>query len=298
MTKIQILGSGCDKCGKLAVNAKLAAEQLNLSFEIEKIEDINQITALGVMMTPALAVNGKVVSSGKVLTPDEITRLLSAPSCDCGCQCASTETKITESSCCCGTPVESTAPCCENKGSKEESTSCCCGGGSTGQESASCCCGDDGKKKIMTIVLLVFVAASIVFMVVKQMKGASSVASAAGTERTISAVPQKDDVLTVYYFHGDQRCMTCNKIEQLTKQALEKKYADELASGKIVFRAVNVEEPVNEHFVKDFSLTTRSVVMRKNGKFKKFDEVWTFVRGPEKFIEYIQDGVARMMEAK
>ncbi len=299
MTKIQILGSGCDKCRKLAANAQLAAEQLNLPFEIEKIEDINQITAFGVMMTPALAVNGKVVSSGKVLTPDEITGFLSAPSCDCGGQCASTETKITESSCCCGTPVESTAPCCENKGPKEESTSCCCGGGSTGQETTSCCGGGgDGKKKIMTIVLLIFVVASIVFMVVKQMKGASSAASAAGTEQTISAVPQMNDVLTVYYFHGNQRCMTCNKIEQLTQQAVENKYPGELASGKIVFRAVNVEEPGNEHFVKDFSLTTRSVVMQQNGKFKKFDEVWTFVREPEKFTEYIQDGAAQMMEGK
>lgn len=62
MTKIQILGSGCDKCRKLAANAKLAAERLNLPFEMEKIEDINQITAFGVMMTPALVVNGKVVS--------------------------------------------------------------------------------------------------------------------------------------------------------------------------------------------------------------------------------------------
>lgn len=287
MTKIQILGSGCDKCRKLAANAKLAAERLNLPFEIEKIEDINQITAFGVMMTPALAVNGKVVSSGKVLTPDEIAVFLSAPACDCGGQGASPETKTTETSCCCGgTPEASAAPCC-------------CGGGSAEQESVSCCCGGgDGKKKIMTIVLLIFVVASIVFMVVKQMKGASSVASTAGAEQTTSAVPQMDGVLTVYYFHGNQRCMTCNKIEQLTKQAVEEKYADELASGKIVFRAVNVEEPVNEHFVKDFSLTTRSVVMQRNGKFRKFDEVWTFVREPEKFTEYIQDGAARMMEEK
>ena len=163
MTKIQILGSGCDKCRKLAANAKLAAERLNLPFEIEKIEDINQITAFGVMMTPALAVNGKVVSSGKVLTPDEIAGFLSAPACDCGGQGASPETKTMETSCCCGgTPVESAVPCC-------------CGGGSVEQESASCCGGGgDGKKKIMTIVLLIFVVASIVFMVVKQIKGESS----------------------------------------------------------------------------------------------------------------------------
>lgn len=130
MTKIQILGSGCDKCRKLAANAKLAAEQLNLPFEMEKIEDINQITAFGVMMTPALAVNGKIVSSGKVLTPDEIAGFLAAPSCDCGSQCASPETKTMESSCGCGTPTESASSCCcKENGSEKESGSCCCGGG-------------------------------------------------------------------------------------------------------------------------------------------------------------------------
>lgn len=299
MTKIQILGSGCDKCRKLAANAKLAAERLNLPFEMEKIEDINQITAFGVMMTPALAVNGKVVSVGKVLTPEEISGLLSAPSCDCGGQCASTETKKSETSCCCGSSVETSASCCENESAKKEATCCCCGGGSAEQETAPCCCGgSDVKKRIMTIVLLIFVVASIVFMAVKQMQGASAAASTAGMEQTTSAEPQKNDVLAIYYFHGNKRCMTCNRIEQLAKQAVEKKYADELASGKIVFRAVNVEEPVHEHFVKDFNLTTRSVVMQRNGKFMKFDEVWTLVHEPEKFTEYIQDGATRMMEGK
>ncbi len=66
MLKIQVLGSGCDKCKKLAANVKIASERLDLPCKIEKVEDINQITASGVMMTPALMVNGKVVSSGKV----------------------------------------------------------------------------------------------------------------------------------------------------------------------------------------------------------------------------------------
>ena len=157
MTKIQILGSGCDKCKKLADNAKLAAERLNLPCKIEKIEEINQITAFGVMMTPALAVNGKVVSSGKVLTADEIAGFLTAPACDCGGQCASSEAQATDSPCCCGTPAEAAAPCCcGDSGAEKGSTSCCCGGG-------------DGTKKIMTIVLLIFIAASIVFMAVKRL---------------------------------------------------------------------------------------------------------------------------------
>lgn len=156
MTKIQILGSGCDKCRKLADNAKLAAERLNLPCEIEKIEEINQITAFGVMMTPALAVNGKVVSSGKVLTADEIAGFLTAPACDCGGQCASSEAQATDSPCCCGTPAVAAAPCCGDGGAEKGSTSCCCGDG-------------DRTKKIMTIVLLIFIAASIVFMAVKRL---------------------------------------------------------------------------------------------------------------------------------
>ena len=284
MTKIQILGSGCDKCKKLADNAKLAAERLNLPCEIEKIEEINQITAFGVMMTPALVVNGKVVSSGKVLTADEIAGFLTAPACDCGGQCASSEAQATDSPCCCGTPAEAAAPCC-------------CGDGGAEKESASCCCGGgDGRKRLMTVILLLFVAASIVFMVVKQIKGAAATAPVAGTEQTAPAVPQQETVPTVYYFHGNQRCMTCNRIEQLTRQAVEEKYAKELAAGKLLFRPVNVDEPANEHFVKDFNLTLRSVVMAGNGKFEKFDSVWDLVREPGKFRSCIQDGVKRMLE--
>ena len=170
MMKIQILGSGCDKCRKLAANAKLAADQLNLSCEIEKVEDINQITAFGVMMTPALVVNGKVVSSGKVLTSDEIAAVLSASACDCNGQCASAEAKKTESSCCCGKPAESPAPCC-------------CGSHSEKQSASSCCCGD-GKKRIMTILLLLFVVASIIFMVIRKIADhVSSKSSSVGIEQ-------------------------------------------------------------------------------------------------------------------
>ena len=169
MMKIQILGSGCDKCRKLAANAKLAAEQLNLSCEIEKVEDIKQITAFGVMMTPALVVNGKVVSSGKVLTSDEIAAVLSAPVCDCNGQCASAEAKKTESSCCCEKSAESPVPCCCGSHSEKQFASSCCG---------------DGKKRIMTILLLLFVVASIIFMVIRKIADhVSSKSSSVGIEQ-------------------------------------------------------------------------------------------------------------------
>ncbi|MFH0939039.1 MAG: thioredoxin family protein [Planctomycetota bacterium] len=74
--KIQILGTGCPKCKKLAENAESAAKSLGIEYEIAKVTDINEIIKFGVMMTPALAVNGKVKSVGKVLSVDEIKKIL------------------------------------------------------------------------------------------------------------------------------------------------------------------------------------------------------------------------------
>mgnify|MGYP001812484737 CR=1 FL=1 len=66
MTHLQILGTGCPKCTKLAQSAEMAARELGLDYEIEKVSDINQIIAMGVMMTPALVVDGEVKVVGKV----------------------------------------------------------------------------------------------------------------------------------------------------------------------------------------------------------------------------------------
>ncbi len=74
--KIQILGTGCPKCKTLAENAEKAAKELGLDFELEKVTDINKIMAFGVMMTPALALDGKVKAVGKLLNSEDIKKLL------------------------------------------------------------------------------------------------------------------------------------------------------------------------------------------------------------------------------
>jgi small redox-active disulfide protein 2 len=76
MKKIQVLGTGCPKCKKLAENAEAAAKELGIEYELEKVTDINDIMKFGVMMTPALAVDGQVKVVGKVLSPDEIKGML------------------------------------------------------------------------------------------------------------------------------------------------------------------------------------------------------------------------------
>jgi len=74
---IQVLGTGCAKCTKLKENAEAAVKELGVDATVEKIEDINVITGFGVMMTPALAIDGEVKMVGKVASPEQIKELLS-----------------------------------------------------------------------------------------------------------------------------------------------------------------------------------------------------------------------------
>ena len=74
--KIQVLGTGCPNCQRLAENAEQAASALALDFELEKITDIGQILSFAVLSTPALALDGAVISSGRVATAEEIRDLL------------------------------------------------------------------------------------------------------------------------------------------------------------------------------------------------------------------------------
>lgn len=76
MKKLQVLGTGCPKCKKLAENAEAAAKELAIEYEIEKVTDINEIMKFGVMMTPALAVDGEVKIVGKVPSVKEIKGMI------------------------------------------------------------------------------------------------------------------------------------------------------------------------------------------------------------------------------
>ena len=74
--KIKVLGSGCPNCKVLEANTKKALDELKKKASVEKVTDMVKIIEYGVMSTPALVVDGKVVSSGRVLSPEEIKKFL------------------------------------------------------------------------------------------------------------------------------------------------------------------------------------------------------------------------------
>jgi len=73
---IQVMGPGCAKCNQVAENAAAAADELNVDYEIVKISDFNEMMKFGVMMTPALAIDGEVKTVGKVPTIEEIKAMI------------------------------------------------------------------------------------------------------------------------------------------------------------------------------------------------------------------------------
>ena len=76
MKKIQILGTGCAKCNKLEELARKGADELGIDYEVEKVKDFKQIMEFGVMVTPALVVDGEVKIAGKVPSIEEIKKMI------------------------------------------------------------------------------------------------------------------------------------------------------------------------------------------------------------------------------
>ncbi|NUP90283.1 MAG: TM0996/MTH895 family glutaredoxin-like protein [Candidatus Sumerlaeia bacterium] len=76
MKRIQILGTGCPKCQQLVANSQQAVVEAEVEASVEKVTDLQEIMKFGVMMTPALAIDGQVKASGRVLSPEEIKKLI------------------------------------------------------------------------------------------------------------------------------------------------------------------------------------------------------------------------------
>lgn len=104
-----------------------------------------------------------------------------------------------------------------------------------------------------------------------------------------------------YYFHGNFRCYTCNMMEKYSQEAIEANFKDALASGKLELKVVNVEDRGNEHFVDDYKLYTKSLIISlvKDGKevrHKNLDKIWQLARNKDKFIDYVAGEVTALMK--
>ncbi len=173
-------------------------------------------------------------------------------------------------------------------------------------------------KTIVTVVLLVFVAVSLGWLIFKTgpSKKTEAAANPYATGATAPSIPKakptgsgnpsvspRPDRVIVYYFHNTFRCPTCHKIENYTKEAVESGFSQALRDGRVEFQVLNIDEPANSHFIQDYQLNTKSVVVVdiKNGKqvrWGNLTKVWELVGNQQLFIKYIQDGVNLYLQGK
>ncbi len=151
-------------------------------------------------------------------------------------------------------------------------------------------------KSIVATLLLLFAAASLVFVLVSD-GPVSGDAHVSGTP-SVAAEPE----LVVYYMDMGKDCTTCLNLEAYTREALETHYAADLASGRIAWRTADLDDPANAHFVDEFGLYTKSVVLVRfeGGKQVRFDSlsrIWELVYDKDAYIAYVRDEVMGFLES-
>lgn len=111
----------------------------------------------------------------------------------------------------------------------------------------------------------------------------------------VAAPPPAEPPATVVvtYFRATARCTSCLKIEDLTNATMTTRFAGPIAEKQVIWRVLNVDEPENNHFVKEYGLYTKSVVVSevKNGRevrWKNLDQVWQLLGDPEAFQGYVE----------
>lgn len=157
----------------------------------------------------------------------------------------------------------------------------------TNEETPCCPCKCQQKKpawkRLVGLALVAFAAIAAL--------RAFNTASETPPPKAEAEAPGESRKLTVFYFHGRQRCMTCNRMEQMVREV-----AGNIPSVEI--KAVNLDEPANEHYVADFGLTMRTIVLRDGTRFAVLDKCWTLAHDEEAFKDYVAKSIADFAAAK
>jgi len=167
------------------------------------------------------------------------------------------------------------------------------------------------SKTIIRTLLLAFVVVSAAALISQELRRhsedhpAAAPAPSPAPSSTASPganVTQPAHQVIAYYFHGKYRCPNCLKIEAWTKEAIQNGFAEELKNGALEWRVINVEEAGNQHFVQDYQIYTKSVILSdlhhgQQARWKNLDQVWTFLPDQAAFMKYVQDEVQAYLKA-
>ena len=130
-----------------------------------------------------------------------------------------------------------------------------------------------------------------------------STGKASGSSVAASTPSREGRKLIVYYFHSTMRCPTCHKLENYAKSEIEASFPDAIKTGRLEWKIINVEEAGNEHFIDDYKLYTKSVIIStmRDGRelsWKNLDKIWQLVNDEGKYRRYIRDEVRACLEGE
>lgn len=158
---------------------------------------------------------------------------------------------------------------------------------------------NQAPKTLIGALLLVFVVASVVYMAVKEPRRDAGDATPG---RRLPAVEGVEPDVIVYFFYNDIRCDVCLRLEDYAVEALKTHFSDELASGAIQWRMLSMDDHENEHFLIDFELYSKSVVLveledAERVRFKNLEDIWDLVYDKPAYLEYMRTNVLDFLGA-
>ena len=128
----------------------------------------------------------------------------------------------------------------------------------------------------------------------------SAATKSAAIDSSDSAATLSHKVIA-YYFHGNVRCVRCRKFEEYTGEALNSAFGDALKSGVLEWQVVNTDSAQNAHFVQDYQMYTKSLIITdihkgKQTRWKNLDKIWLLAGDKPEFVKYVQDEVKAFLD--
>lgn len=262
---ITIYGPGCARCEELELRTRQAVNALSGQYTVRHERDAAAIAAAGVLTTPALELDGKLLCSGKVPNLRELQELLlrAVPAAQ-------------------PAEADSPAPCC------------CCGGGKKKPEPACGCGGTCGAprggvgKKVLLWAVVALVAVGGIKYINRQQRMAA--------ESPAVTAPAAEPWLRAVYYTFGPRCVTCVRMETWARETIETRFARELADGTLGFETQEADAAA----VQEYGLTTKSLMLHRGGEHPShvnLIRVWELSRDEAAFKDYVEAEIKKILAA-
>lgn len=149
------------------------------------------------------------------------------------------------------------------------------------------------KQKLLLTALLLFILGMFFTVNGQSDDRAPLSADADSSVATASDTSKVAERVIAYYFHGEHRCATCMKLESYSEEALSTSFEKELEDSSLIWLTVNYDEEKNKHFIKDYQLFTKALILSRvrNGKeveWRNLDKIWELVGDKEEYLKYVQ----------